>query len=186
MTEVYFSGIHDEIITQISTAKSSLKICVAWFTDVDIYQSIIQAQNKGVEVFIIIANHQFNKNSKVDFKEITQKNGYVGYIGNIDSGPEDKFMHNKFCIIDNDILITGSYNWTFKARINDENIMILKNQPNVISKFIDKFESIKPKYGFAIEGNKVKLLPIEQIMARWQKAPFESIQNRAVSISDKF
>ncbi len=98
-------------------------------------------------------------------------------------------MHNKFCIIDNDLVITGSYNWTFKARMNDENVIVIKNQPTIISKFAEKFESIKPKYGFTIKGNSVKLLPIEQIIAKWDK-PKESITkivvNKAKSIFDKF
>ena len=37
-------------------------------------------------------------------------------------------MHDKFCIIDNQIVITGSYNWTDNAEFkNDENIVILKD-----------------------------------------------------------
>jgi phosphatidylserine/phosphatidylglycerophosphate/cardiolipin synthase-like enzyme len=189
MTEVYFEDIHYQIINQISASNKSLKICVAWFTDVEIYQSIIQAQKRGVQVYIIVANHEFNKNSRVDFKELLQNNGYVGYIGNINDGVKDKLMHNKFCILDDSIIITGSYNWTFKARLNDENIIVIRNQPNIISQFNDKFESIKPQFGFAIKGNKVQLLPIEKIMAKWEK-PKENQphlnENKTKSIFDKF
>jgi hypothetical protein len=50
-------------------------------------------------------------------------------------------------------------------------------------------ESIKPQYGFAIKGNEVQLLPIEKIMAKWDK-PKETKQqiegNKAKSIFDKF
>ncbi|MCF2494268.1 phospholipase D-like domain-containing protein [Dyadobacter chenhuakuii] len=169
MTEVYFKDIYLQIINQIDLSNRSLKICVAWFTDIDIYQSILRAQNRGVEVIIIIARHDFNKNSRVDFKELLMNNGYVGYIGDINQGAKDSLMHNKFCIIDNCVLITGSYNWTFKARINDENIVIIKGQPEVIAKFNAKFESINPRYGFGIKENQVKLLPIESIMVKWEK-----------------
>jgi len=34
-------------------------------------------------------------------------------------------MHNKFCVIDNQTIISGSYNWTINANSNDENITIL-------------------------------------------------------------
>jgi phosphatidylserine/phosphatidylglycerophosphate/cardiolipin synthase-like enzyme len=189
MIEVHFDKIHNQIINHISQAEVDLKICVAWFTDVDIYNSILEVQKKGVLVYVIIANHEFNKKSKVDFKELLNNKGNVGYIGNLNDDVSDKLMHNKFCIIDNDIVITGSYNWTFKARMNDENIIVIKNQPTVISKFAEKFESIKPKYGFTIKGNSVKLLPIEQIFAKWDK-PKESktkiVVNKAKSIFDKF
>lgn len=99
-------------------------------------------------------------------------------------------MHNKFCITDTELVITGSYNWTFKARLNDENVIVIKNQPNVISKFSEKFESIKPQYGFSIKGNSVKLLPIEQIMAKWEKKQIEfepALKNHLTkNITDKF
>lgn len=169
MIEVYFENIHKHIIYHISQAKSDIKICVAWFTDFDIYTAILETQKNGVTVNVVIANHEFNKKSKVDFKELLQNNGYVGYIGNINDGATDKLMHNKFCIIDNQKVITGSYNWTFKARMNDENIIVIESQPNVSAKFIEKFELIKPQYGFAIKGNAVKIMPIEQIMAKWEK-----------------
>lgn len=40
--------------------------------------------------------------------------------------PVNKFnrMHNKFCIIDEKLIITGSYNWTINSRNNKENIII--------------------------------------------------------------
>ena len=37
-------------------------------------------------------------------------------------------MHNKFCVIDNQIVITGSYNWSSNAEFkNEENISILRD-----------------------------------------------------------
>lgn len=176
-------------MNQISQAKRDLKICVAWFTDVDIYNSILKVQKKGVLVNVVIANHEFNKNSRVDFKELLQNNGNVGYIGNINDGSKDKFMHNKFCIIDDTTIITGSYNWTFKARLNEENIIIIKNQSNILFQFNEKFENLKPQFGFAVKGNEVTLLPIEKIMAKWEK-PKENQPNlnekKTKSILDKF
>lgn len=72
MIDVHFENIHSQIINYISEAESDLKICVAWFTDVDIYNTILEAQKKGVSVYVIIANHEFNKKSKFDFKELLQ------------------------------------------------------------------------------------------------------------------
>jgi phosphatidylserine/phosphatidylglycerophosphate/cardiolipin synthase-like enzyme len=35
-------------------------------------------------------------------------------------------MHHKFCLIDDRILINGSYNWSYPARRNEENILVLR------------------------------------------------------------
>jgi len=48
-------------------------------------------------------------------------------------------MHNKFAIIDNRILLTGSYNWTFSANNrNDENLMVI-DDPELIEIFQNQF-----------------------------------------------
>ena len=51
-------------------------------------------------------------------------------------------MHNKFAIIDNRILLTGSYNWTFSANHRyDENLMVI-DDPDIISRFQNYFEKL--------------------------------------------
>ena len=51
-------------------------------------------------------------------------------------------MHNKFVIIDEKIIITGSYNWTSQAtNYNEENIIILENE-QMASSFSNEFERL--------------------------------------------
>lgn len=43
-----------------------------------------------------------------------------------------RIAHNKVMILDKDILLTGSYNWTKAAHHrNAENLLIIKNRPTV-------------------------------------------------------
>ena len=37
----------------------------------------------------------------------------------------DQLMHHKFCVIDRSTVITGSYNWSFRAQENEENITVI-------------------------------------------------------------
>lgn len=170
MVKAHFENIHIEIVRLIEESTSEINICVAWFTDVEIYNKLVEKQKQGVKVEVVIANHEFNKKSRVDFKELLKYNGRVGYVGNINDGNDDKLMHNKFCIIDNHTLITGSYNWSYKARKNDENILIIKGEQLLINQFQQKFKDIKPKYGFTIDENKVALLPMKEIIAKWDNS----------------
>ena len=51
-------------------------------------------------------------------------------------------MHHKFAIIDNRLLLTGSYNWTFSANNrNDENLLII-DDPELIEVFENQFENL--------------------------------------------
>ena len=49
-------------------------------------------------------------------------------------------MHNKFCVID-DKVITGSYNWTYHANKNHENIIIV-DEPGVVDSYCEQFEKL--------------------------------------------
>lgn len=184
MINVYFKNIHNEIITELSKAKSNIKICVAWFTDIDIYNTTVTMQKNGIQTDIILANHEFNKNSKVDFQDLLYSNGRVSYLG---SNSNERLMHNKFCIIDNKTIITGSYNWTYKARFNEENILIIKNEPKVTEQFKKKFYELNPKYGFILEENTVLIQPIEKIISKWDnnKSP-KSKSDKELNIFNKF
>lgn len=186
MVKAYFNNIHLQIIHQIDNALYDIKICVAWFTDYEIYERLVEKQKQGLNIEVVIANHKFNKNSRVDFKEFLKHNGKVGYLGNINDGSKDSFMHNKFCVIDNNTVITGSYNWSFKARLNDENILVIKDDRNLTDQFVSKFNDLKPQFGFTIKNNKVSLLPIEKIMMKWEKKPTQSKETPKTNTTNIF
>ena len=51
-------------------------------------------------------------------------------------------MHNKFVIIDDDILLNGSFNWTFSAVTkNNENIAV-SGDKKLIRRYNEQFEKI--------------------------------------------
>ena len=59
------------------------------------------------------------------------------------NGEYEGIMHHKFSIIDGSTLITGSYNWTHSAEdLNDENILIIKDEENIIKEYEKEFIKI--------------------------------------------
>lgn len=53
-----------------------------------------------------------------------------------------KLMHHKFAVIDNKILINGSFNWTTSAaRTNYENIMITTDK-RFVSHYVQLFDQL--------------------------------------------
>ena len=169
MIEVHFDNIHLEILKEIKNAKQHIKLCVAWFTDKELYSAILERAKKGVKVEIIIANHETNHKYGFDFKELLKNNGEIWHIGNLKSTMNDSLMHNKYCLIDNDLIITGSFNWTKKARKNEENILIIKQEGNLLKKFTENFENIQPNNIFVINKGKVSLISVSDIIAKWDK-----------------
>lgn len=117
-----FAGIKKIIIEELNKAINTIYVCVAWFTDEELRDVLLKKLKEGVDVRVISYQDGVNKKHGVDFKEIPyhKRRGDRGGI-----------MHRKYCIIDNHITISGSYNWTDNAsEHNDENIEIIQDWNN--------------------------------------------------------
>ncbi|MBA7712052.1 Cardiolipin synthase [subsurface metagenome] len=109
-----------EIVSAIDKAEQYVFVAMYFFTSRPIAQALIRSQDRGVEVKICLDDEQphyeYSKSRYLENKDIN-----IRLIGG--SG----IMHNKFCIIDDRITITGSYNLTARADLeNDENILIIE------------------------------------------------------------
>ena len=108
--------IQNAIQLELFKAKESIKIAVAWFTNELLLQPLILKLQNGVSVELIINDDEINRNGEtsLDFTEFLKAGGVLRW------NDSKQLMHEKFCIIDNRIVITGSYNWTNKAEYNSE------------------------------------------------------------------
>lgn len=119
----YFKGIEKKIIEMIRRSNYSIKIAMAWFTNSDIKDCLIEVKksNPNIEIIIVVDDNEINKkyflNSKSAFEDVGIK---------IKSKVSGRFLHNKFMVIDEMITITGSYNYSKKANLNLENIVVVE------------------------------------------------------------
>jgi hypothetical protein len=51
-------------------------------------------------------------------------------------------MHYKFCIIDHNTVVTGTYNWRHMTRSNDENITDFTDLTDFTGKYLHTFDSL--------------------------------------------
>ena len=139
MDTAYFSDIRQKILEEIKNASTRIRAAVCWFTNQDLFNALCEKQQQGLRVELIILNDFINnREDGLNFQS------FIDQKGNFYFGDNDKPMHNKYCIIDDSILINGSYNWTYYAENkNEENIIIHKDNPQLIQQYIDDFERIK-------------------------------------------
>lgn len=117
----YDENIQDVIINNIRRAESEICIAMAYFTSNILIDELQKSKDKGINLKIIIDNNDRNKESKFRISHICSK----FRIANVKSRYTN-IMHNKYCIIDNEIVIDGSYNWTKSAKYNEEHIIIIE------------------------------------------------------------
>lgn len=117
-----FEDIKKKIIEELNKALNTIYVCVAWFTDDELRDVLLAKQQNGVDVRVITYRDGVNNKHGVDFKTIPHIECRAGRGG---------IMHRKYCIIDNHVTISGSYNWTDNAsEHNDENIEIIQDWNN--------------------------------------------------------
>lgn len=138
MEKVLFRNIKNNIIDNLNKANKCIYIAVAWFTNDELFKIILNALDKNIHVELILIDDCINRNEfGLDFKLFINKGGHLFFSTNV------KNMHNKFCIIDNALIITGSYNWTYYAENRNWENILISNDGNVVDEYIKEFEYIK-------------------------------------------
>ncbi|HOY32230.1 MAG TPA: phospholipase D-like domain-containing protein [Bacteroidales bacterium] len=136
--EVYFSpgeGCRKRIRQAILDAKKTLDICVFTISDNFISEALMSAQNNGIHIRIITDDDKcYDEGS--DIHRLSETNISI----RTDNRPA--LMHNKFVVIDKVRTITGSYNWTRTAAMeNGENIVVLSDT-DVANAYLATFEKL--------------------------------------------
>lgn len=160
-TEAVFDNIAERIQLEISKAQKSIFIAVAWFTNKDLFNELVNKAKSGCTISLIISNDDINLNSQIDFEQLLINKSKVYKIGNGDT----ELMHNKFCVIDYSTVITGSYNWSYKAESNFENVIITSNDTTLAEQFISEFNNIRRQF-YPDTVNEEIVFPLNKIIKR--------------------
>ncbi|MCD8417424.1 DUF1669 domain-containing protein [Tenacibaculum finnmarkense genomovar finnmarkense] len=135
-TEGVFENIAERIAEELQKAEKTIYIAIAWFTNKELFDILKTKAQNNCTVFIIINDDEINNNSKINYNQLDIYNLNVFKIN------DTELMHNKFCIIDDKTVITGSYNWSYKAKTNFENIIVTYNDTILTQQFIEEFNRI--------------------------------------------
>ncbi|MDP2362542.1 MAG: phospholipase D-like domain-containing protein, partial [Ignavibacteria bacterium] len=113
------------------------------FTDLILADALVDAKNRGVEVRIYLDRSQVTG-------RYSQSRYFVQNTMNVRISSNRYIMHNKFTIIDGELLITGSYNWTQSANTkNDENLLVI-DCIYVIKIYQEQFERLWSQFSLVL------------------------------------
>ena len=51
-------------------------------------------------------------------------------------------MHDKFCVVDNVFVLTGSFNWTFQAGSHNQENVLIVDHPYYCEKYATEFDKL--------------------------------------------
>jgi phosphatidylserine/phosphatidylglycerophosphate/cardiolipin synthase-like enzyme len=133
--DVYFSprgGATFAIRQALDNAKSSVLVQAYSFTSAPIAEALAKAHRRGVKVQVLLDKSQrTEKYSSADFL------ANAGISVKIDAA--HAIAHNKVMIIDKEIVITGSFNFTKAAEeSNAENLLVIRDK-DLASRYIENW-----------------------------------------------
>lgn len=120
---------------------------MAWFSNETIFSELKAKKDAGLDVRIIISDEPSNNRLLSQLKDnfdviVIPRHGWNNY----------NRMHDKFCIIDLEYVMHGSYNWSPTANYNEETLATAIDR-EFVKKFADEFmrmylEKKKPSFDF--------------------------------------
>lgn len=156
MLTAHFTNIHTTIADLLANAQREVLVAVAWLTHPLLTGAIADCAKRGCRVAVIINEDDINANyCPIDY---LQSSG-VRMILHRQADDSAPIMHHNFCVIDGHTTITGSFNWTIKATLNNENIVVLQHDTTFAQQYADTFLSLAEQLGVFL-GQGVVLSPL--------------------------
>lgn len=137
MIELSFSpngGAESAICAELDHAKQTIQVQAYSFTNPNIGKALVRAHNRGVNVRVIVDKSQLHsRNSLVKLMQSNDIPIHVDTAFNI--------AHSKIMVIDDNIVVTGSYNFSKGAEhSNAENNLILIGNHKLVALYEDNWQ----------------------------------------------
>jgi len=136
--QVYFSpddGVEQHVVEAIHQAQHSVYFLTFSLTSDAVSEALLNAYKRGLDVAGVIESGQAG-NEGSDYQALLD----AGVDVRLDGNPAN--MHHKVILIDGEVLITGSYNFSRSAEMrNDENLLVVHN-PQLVAQFMQEFDRI--------------------------------------------
>jgi len=119
----------------LAKSQSEIRFMAFSFTDDDMGGTILQKAKNGVNVAGIFEQ----RGSETEYSEFSLLY-CAGVSVRLDGNP--RTMHHKVLVIDRQIVVTGSFNFTSNAdNSNDENVIIIENS-EIAAEYLQEFERL--------------------------------------------
>jgi phosphatidylserine/phosphatidylglycerophosphate/cardiolipin synthase-like enzyme len=134
---VFFSpkgGCTDTVVRELKAARREVLVQAYSFSSKPIAQALVDAKLRGAKVEILL-DRSNEQEAYSDLKFFAEQ----GLTPLVDA--QHAIAHNKLMIVDRTTILTGSFNFTHQAEVeNAENLVILKGNPELVRAYVANFE----------------------------------------------
>jgi phosphatidylserine/phosphatidylglycerophosphate/cardiolipin synthase-like enzyme len=130
-----YDKVDDAIHVQLKQASKSVHCSLYGITNLRLANDLIAVKKRGADVGVGLDKIQAS--GKHDLHDKLQAGGIL-----VEIKPVATFEHNKFCVLDGSIVITGSWNWSNNAQRQDNSDVIITDCPKVAHAFETAYQRI--------------------------------------------
>ncbi|MGR8979877.1 MAG: phospholipase D-like domain-containing protein [Gammaproteobacteria bacterium] len=158
---------HHAILAEIHRARHSIKLCLFLIGDLvgdhhdSVVDALIHAHHRGVYVHILFNGHlarqgrvgversmheELNRPLLPAVQRLKSAGIPVGLVYGQDDHPVPYSpIHSKYCIIDDSIVIEGSFNW-YNTSVYSHDLVVVVNNREVAQPYLFEFEQIQRSF----------------------------------------
>jgi phosphatidylserine/phosphatidylglycerophosphate/cardiolipin synthase-like enzyme len=129
------AGACDPLVTvlrMIDAARTAIRIQMYTLTLQEVVNALVRARRRGVDVRVIVDRGQLRQDRNDSFRITRLASAGIPVL--VDNLPG--LMHNKVMVIDEETVLTGSFNYTWGAEHwNAENLLVL-HDPAVAAEYL--------------------------------------------------
>jgi len=130
-------GCTERIVQELKSARREVLVLAYSFSSKPIADALVEAKKRGAHIEIIL--DKSNEQETYSDLRFFQENGLAPLID-----AHHAIAHNKVIIVDRRTLITGSFNFTHQAEMeNGENLLVIKGHPELVTQYRQNFATHK-------------------------------------------
>jgi len=142
------------IVEAIEGASTSIKIATTHFRRPDITAALIRAMNeRGVKVTVITDQQEFrggripedDSNALYEEEKLAREGASVLYKTYMINwrAPQARQMHSKYVIVDDALVLSGSFNWSKNSEIGSFENLSIWTEASLVAAYVANFEIIR-------------------------------------------
>ncbi len=133
-------ALHD-IVQLIDNSASYVYVAIYDMEDMDIARALLRAHSRGVDVRIVSDMDTFDEKSAINY---LRRNGIPVVLDNRYSD----YMHNKFMVIDNETVVTGTANFNERSFLRyTNNVVIIRSRLVALDYYYEFMEMYRGLFG---------------------------------------
>jgi len=169
-TQVHFSGIREAVVGLIDAARHSVLVATAALSDRTLFDALVAARRRGLAVSLALCDDDANRESIIAWERLSAAGGSIFWI---EAGSaRAAALQQRFCLIDGDSVVNGSFSWTPVASRSQENMILTQDDPAFAAQLQQAFARLSgeasPSAPGPLSGSSALSLHQDAVLTDWR------------------